>query len=733
MPACLERRAALHGDRTAVTFLSDESFVGNDEPLVLTYRQLWERSSGVAQLLQQSLGGANSVDERSGDPMDAPRVLLLYPAGIEFLIAFLGAQRAGCIPVPTAFPRPHREIPRLNSAARDCQPSALLTDQKTVATLNLDKLDPSVRSIPILTTDVSSELSASQPRPPLVADVSASRVELAGAPDAVALLQYTSGSTTDPKGVVVRQHNLMSNLESIRIGFGLEWPPHQALDGDARINVTVSWLPFYHDMGLIGGLLGSLYVGGHCVMLSPSAFLRQPIRWLETISRYRANVSGAPNFAYQLCVDRIPPNQTDSISLASWRLAFCGAEPIAARTLIDFENRFAGSGFSAGRFYPCYGLAEATLLVTGGDTPAGLAVLSVDRNAYQSGEIRLASGAADKPLHRSQKVDLVGCGRAVANTQLAVVDLESGTQIGEDRIGEIWVRGDGVTAGYWADARTNSGGMRRDVPLPTNDRFAAKLADGESGYFRTGDLGFIHDEQLYVTGRDKELVILRGRNLFPRDLESTAVDCVREAFRDSTVNAAAFSVPGVRSESLAIVVELPRTTEGTNLDDLARAIRRAVIDVHDVDPKHIWLVRPASIPLTTSGKVRRTQCRESFLADSIETKHRYDRSVFSEQAPIQFPTLPVQPSLGDQARVQDAIESWMVDWLVARAGVSPKEFCREKPISDFGLDSLTAVELSGETEDWTGVSLTPDVASRNPSVAKLSGYIANVYVANRGL
>ena len=339
LPQWIGRRAQRHGDRVAVTFIDDDRSEQS-----WTYGELWKRACSVAARLP-------NVDQ------PAPRGLLLFPPGIEFLAGFLGCQIAGWIPVPTCYPRAGREIPRLDSAATDCSPSAIIGDRATIDSIDPKKLCDVARSLPHVITDCD--------RGAVVFD-SVDPDSLSLDPNSLAMLQYTSGSTSDPKGVMVRHRNMMANLEAIRRGFHVQW------QGDDAANPAcgVFWLPFFHDMGLIGGILEPLYVGGRTVLMSPRSFLQRPIRWLQAITDYGAVISGAPNFAYQLCVDRISPDQTDKLDLSRWRIAFSGAEPILHRTLHDFASRFSACGFSSTAFYPCYGLAEATLLAAGGDGPA---------------------------------------------------------------------------------------------------------------------------------------------------------------------------------------------------------------------------------------------------------------------------------------------------------------------------------------------------------------------------
>ncbi|MGI9474535.1 MAG: AMP-binding protein [Rubripirellula sp.] len=672
------RRAQRHGERVAITFLRDD---GSEHSW--TYAELWQRSCELAARLPK-------VEQAN------PRGLLLFPPGIEFLAGFLGCQIAGWIPVPTCYPKAGRELARLDSAARDCTPSALIGDRESIEGLVDDRMDDASRDIPRVITDVESDHPASDWIDPesLPSDL-----------DGLALLQYTSGSTSEPKGVRVKHRNLMANLEAIRRGFHIDWQADDASDPDCG----VFWLPFFHDMGLIGGILEPLYVGGRTVLISPRSFLQRPVRWLKGISDYRAVISGAPNFAFQLCVDRISPEQTDALDLSRWRIAFSGAEPVLPRTLGDFSNRFSSCGFSPAAFHPCYGLAEASLLGACGDGPQEPTVLHVERESLGAGEIRIATDTRGRGIQ-----SIVSCGQVSFDNELLIVDPDTSTAVADDVVGEIWLRGSSISDGYW------------NRPEENQARFDAKLNGGSAGFCRTGDLGFLHEGHLYVTGRLKDVVIIGGRNLFPQDIETT----VRDEIGSEAGQCVVFAVEGVRSEALAIVAELPRKFSEDAYADLVRSIRRIVIEEHEVDPRHILLVRQATIPLTSSGKVQRSKCRERFDADEIKVKHRYDRSSASTQTPIGIPRLPTAPATSDRPLMLTAIESWMADWLVARAGVTPSDVDYDKPFAEYGLDSMTAVEMSGEIEDWSGVGLTPIVAWNHPTVKRLSAFIVDELIGS---
>ncbi|QDV60921.1 AMP-binding protein [Crateriforma conspicua] len=703
LPELIRRRAERTGDRTALVFVSDD-----DERFEWTYGDLWRRALETAARLPEPNSGALSDASASSDSANRissqgqpDRALLLFPPGLEFMAGFLGAQLAGFIPVPTAYPKPNRQMPRLDSAADDCRPTVLIGDAASLAGLDDNRLAPSARSIARVATDenVASNHGIAS------ADAPAFNPQHLPGADTVAFLQYTSGSTSEPKGVLVRHRNLIANLESIRRGFQIDWQD----DDVQRPDRGVFWLPFFHDMGLIGGILEPLYVGGTAVLMSPRAFLRRPIRWLELISEEKARISGAPNFAFQLAVDRVTPEQADNLDLSNWKTAFCGAEPIAPRTLSDFANRFEPCGFSRDAFYPCYGLAEATLLAAGGDGPSEPKTVTVHRGSLGQGK------AVVDPKGRGREfVKLVACGSAAYQTELVIVDPESRQPVESQVVGEIWIRGEGVTDGYW----------NRDEENET--QFRASLAQDDGRRFcRTGDLGFEFEGNLFITGRRKDVVVLRGRNHYPQDIEAT----VRELFAGESIQTAAFAVDAHRGEALIVVVELPRRDANVDHAGTVRRIRRAIVEAHEIDPTEVLLVRAATVPLTSSGKVQRLRCRQQFLDGDIKTKHHYRRAFAGEQS-VMLPDLPASPDGSDRNTVIQAIEAWLVEWLTVRAGVRPDDIELDKPFAEYGLDSMTAVEMSGEIEDWSGIELTPVLALNHPTVSRLSVYLADQWLGD---
>jgi acyl-CoA synthetase (AMP-forming)/AMP-acid ligase II len=401
----------------------------------------------------------------------------------------------------------------------------------------------------------------------------------------LAVLQYTSGSTGTPKGVMLGHRNLMHNLKMITDGF--------ELDADG---VGAFWLPTYHDMGLIGGILDPVYAGCTCVLMSPLAFLQKPIRWLRAITRYRVTISGGPNFAYDLCTQKVTDEQIEELDLSTWGLAFNGAEPIRSSTLEKFAERFAPAGFRAEALYPCYGMAESTLIITGGHKNEPPVARYFAGKALD--EHRIVPVEPDHPDARR----LIGCGHVLPVQQLRLVDPVSYRQLPEDRVGEIWVDSPSVGLGYWNN------------PGATQETFHAKLADSTSGtYLRTGDLGFLHEGELFVTGRLKDLIIVRGVNRYPQDIELT-VEQSSNHLQAGAVGC--FSVDLTGRERLIIVSEVERARL-KDWSDVVQAIRKNVTMEHDLPPDGVVLVRFGSIPKTSSGKIQRHACRDNFLNGSL--------------------------------------------------------------------------------------------------------------------
>ncbi|HEY1375409.1 MAG TPA: fatty acyl-AMP ligase, partial [Gemmataceae bacterium] len=546
----LLRRRALEGPGDAAyTFLAD----GEAERGAVTYGELDRQARALAATMQ-SYG------------LTGERALLLFPPGLEYVTALFGCLYAGVVAVPAYPPRRNRSVERFHTLLADARVAAVLTAPSVgPAVERLAEQVPGLPRVPRLITGRVAGAAADAWREPSLSD------------ETLALLQYTSGSTAAPRGVMLTHRNLLHNCHWIRQRF-----QHSP---DSR---GVIWLPPYHDMGLIGGILEALYLGAHCYLMSPVTVFSSPFAWLQAISRFRATTSGGPNFAYDLCVRKVTPEQRAALDLSCWKVAFSGAEPVRAETMDRFAAAFGPCGFRKDAFYPCYGLAEATLLVAGGRANTPPRTLVVRRAELEQNRVH--------PSHPGEAgcVTVVGCGQTLDDQDLAVVHPERSTRCPPGEIGEVWVAGPSVAKGYWGR------------PEESRQTFGARLADtGEGPYLRTGDLGFLQDGELYITGRLKDLIILRGRNLYPQDIEQTA-EASHTALQPGAV--AAFAVDEDGQERLVIAAEvIPRRQP--ELAAVADAVRRAVADEHEADLHAFVLLRPGGLPKTSSGKVRRRACR----------------------------------------------------------------------------------------------------------------------------
>jgi acyl carrier protein len=484
--------------------------------------------------------------------------------------------------------------------------------------------------------------------------------------------------------------NLLHNSSAIRQCF--------SAGDDSR---GVIWLPPYHDMGLIGGVLQPLYGGFPVVLMSPLAFLARPLRWLQAITRHRGTISGGPNFAYDLCVRKIGPAERATLDLGSWQLAFNGAEPIHPDTLDRFVTAFGPCGFRREAFYPCYGLAEGTLISSGGQHGRTPTVLSVAKEA-------LGGGQAIAPRADEAAQPLVSCGASIAGQELIVVDPERHVPVAAGRVGEIWLRGPSVARGYWQRGEE------------TAASFQARRADTDEGsYLRTGDLGFIVDGELYVTGRIKDLVIVRGRNLYPQDIERTAVAC-HAALRPGC--AAAFAVAAAGEEHLVIVLEADARVSFA-APALVEAIRRAVAEEHEVQAHAIVLVGPGGVPKTSSGKVQRRACRAQYLAGELTP---IAKSVLAEGvAPIELvvPSRAELLALSERRRAE-ALVAPLRAWVATLLGAPVAAIDVERPLTAYGFDSIRSVELTARLQEDLAVELSMALVLDGASVASLAARAA---------
>jgi amino acid adenylation domain-containing protein len=634
-------RSVAVGDpgRPAVSFLKD----GEREVRRLSYGELDQAARGVAAYIQESAGAG-------------ARVLLLFPSGLELVTALLGCLYARAVAVPSFPPTSRRSRVRSLAIAADARPQLALTTQALLGRVRAGLAGtPQLEGMEWLAVeDLEERWSARfMPEPP--------------APEMTALLQYTSGSTAAPRGVMVTHGNLLHNERMIQQAFR-----------QSAGSVIVGWLPLSHDMGLIGNVLQPLFVGAHTVLMPPSAFLERPVRWLRAIGRYRATTSGGPSFAYDLCVAKISPEERADLDLTSWDLAFTGAEPVRAETLSRFASTFAPCGFRAAAFFPCYGLAEATLFVSGS---ARREVLEASFDAAALERDR----AVEVPVGSEGSRRLVSCGIEGAGQRLAIVDPELRVEHPEGVVGEIWVRGPNVAQGYWQQ------------PELSALTFGAVLADtGEGPFLRTGDLGFRVLGELFVTGRLKDLVILRGRNLYPQDLELTVG---RSHAALGSGSGACFSVELDGEERLVVVHELEHGRE-TAADEAMRRIRRAIAEEHEALVHEIVLLRAGTIVKTTSGKIERHSVRAAYLAGSLKEAAR------SGAAPS------ASESLASEAGSEDPVAATLRRLAAGALEIDAGRIPLDRPLTELGLDSLAAVGLSHAIQRELGVVVASDTLLR---------------------
>jgi amino acid adenylation domain-containing protein len=639
----LSERAERSPHQLAYTFLAD----GEAESSSLTYGDLDRRARVIAAGLQ-----------RHGAPGE--RALLLYPPGLEFIAALFGCFYAGVVAVPLYPPRLKRADPRLAAVIRDARPALALT-----AAPILSKLAPSLRQEPSLSpltwvaTDDLPEASAEEWREPVLSG------------GQIAFLQYTSGSTSSPKGVMVSHEGLLHNEEMIRQVFGL-----------SEESVILSWLPLYHDMGLIGGALQPLYLGVHGILMPPAAFLQQPMRWLRAISRYRATASGGPDFAYGLCARRARPEDCEGLDLSSWKVAFNGAEPVRADTLDRFAEAFAPYGFRREAISPCYGLAEATLLVTGIDPGSGPSIEAFDVQALEQGRAR-------PPRQEGEARRLVSCGHPWAGQKVVIADPQTRVACAPGRVGEIWVSGPSVALGYWGQ------------PDRSEHDFQATLEGGGGPFLRTGDLGFLEGGELFVTGRIKDLLILRGRNLYPQDVELTA-ERSHPALRKGSN--AAFTLEADAGTRLVVAQEVDRHFRG-DLEPLAAAIRRAVAEEHEVHLSDVVFLQPQTIPKTSSGKIQRHACRAGYEAGTLSILGHSAQGERFETAGLEDLDRDGLTALAPEAR-EPAVLAFLRRQVGLLTGLSAERVDPRQPLISLGLDSLSSMELRNGLESRLGISLS---------------------------
>ena len=677
-------------DRSGFRGYAFESEADAGKVQTLNFAELDRRARGLAAVLQdQGLAGKTA--------------LLYYPAGLEFLVGLFGCLYAGTIAVPTNMSRARRADCRFAAIAADAGAAAVLTatafldHSERLTAGNLD-----LRALRWLDSSDVPEGYENRWRPPAI-----------GCDDPT-ILQYTSGSTGSPKGVILTHSCLLHNLQRMFEVLGLFT--------DAMV---VCWLPAFHDMGLIGNLLQAVSGDFRMHLMSPVSFLRDPLRWLQAITRERAFISGGPNFALELCVQRAartPPEELARLDLRSWQVAYIGAEPIAAGTFERFLQTFGPYGYQAKTFFPCYGLAEATLMVSGGPGRTVPRCLSFDAAALEAHRVV----RADDPAKGRQ---VVGCGQPLADMEVALVDPATGNRCAPGEIGEIWVHGPSVAAGYW------------QRPDETAETFAAVLPDKPGRhYLRTGDLGFLHEGELFVTGRLKELIIIRGRNFYPQDLEQAVQQEVRVgriANPSHGQPAAAFAIEDHIPPRLVLVQEVDRGYVPGQAGDLFRQVRQIIAEQFELELHDLVLIRSGTLPRSSSGKIRRGECQRRFLAQELKVVEHFSAPPVRLEPAGRISNPSCNESVGRISNPshngsngvhgvsERALIAWLSDRVAQHAQITAADVDVDRPFAAYGLDSVGMVAIANDLEKWLGRSLSPTLLYDAPTIVSLSRRLAS--------
>jgi acyl-CoA synthetase (AMP-forming)/AMP-acid ligase II/acyl carrier protein len=586
-------------------------------------------------------------------PYQGQRALLLFNSGMEFLEAFFACFYAGVTAVPAYPPRKNHNLGRLQALVADCAPSIILSADTVMALAKPiceEAFSAEANALPWLITNIIKDSDAAR------------YIDHYPAGPEIAFLQYTSGSTGKPKGVMVSHSNLMTNIRMAEKAFAL--PP---------LARCVSWLPLFHDMGLIGAVMTPIYWGSGSILMPPAAFLQKPLRWLKLIDELGKHTpigSLNPNFCYQLCVDTISDEDARKLDLSPWIFALNAAEPVRSSTVEAFFDKFGPAGFTREALSPSFGMAECTVLAT----------------CRQKGDELVTKRVSGHKIAENlfvEKTDgsmiFVSSGTNCEPQTLRIVNPETLEILPENHIGEIWLGGAHIAQGYWG------------LPELSENAFKAYTRDGEGPFMRTGDLGTLSEKQLFVTGRLKDLLIIRGRNHYPQDIEFTASNADTQLHLD---NAAAFTVDIDNQEKLVIVQEVDRTAmKNFDAASAAQNIRNAIAREHGIETHAIAFIRFASIPKTTSGKIQRRACKQLFLDNQLNLISLW-------QALQNTGKLPAKPVKTPDATSQNELEQWIVQWLAAKANVTPEQVPVDAAIDGLGLDSVDLVQLTGELSAW---------------------------------
>ncbi|MFC9996965.1 AMP-binding protein [Nocardia sp. NPDC127526] len=661
----MNARVKENGEDVAFIFLDDEG----READALTYRELDQRARALAYEL--------TCQVSPGD-----RALLLHPPGLDYVVAFYACLYAGIIGIPL-FPPQRSRMEHIGEVALDSRASIVISTSAVTNGMSDSPTGAYVETLPRIAGDTIGTTQNSLP-------------ETDRAASDIAYLQYTSGSTSTPKGVIVTHEMMLQQCAELAHTWGVD-----------SNSTVVSWLPHFHDFGQVSGVLMPVYAGIRAVLMAPATFVKNPIRWLSAVATYRGTHSGSPNFAFDLCVDKTDPAQRAELDLSSWRLISNGAEPVRKPTLDRFQETFTPHGLLPTALTPGYGLAEATLKVASGTPDAPYVSARFDNESLSRRRVTPGDG--------SPSTELVGCGAPVLPTEIAIVTPESGARAAAGEIGEIWVSGPIVAPGYWNRPQDGEAVFRARITGDGDDRT----------YLRTGDLGFVHEGELYICGRIKNLMIVNGVNYYLEDIEATVVNS-DESLRAGAV--LAFSVDRDGQESLVVAAE--HRAEDRDPEQLVAVIHDAVARQHGIAPGAIVLIVQGSVPRTTSGKLRRQRCRSDFLAGSLSEVYRWEATVSFETtaldaAAIETTTAETESAAGMpsmRALVQQGLLAATREWITDRLQGQPVDVSRS--LSELGLASLDQMTLHEHLESWSGKRFPPELMWDAPSLTAMTDAIA---------
>lgn len=656
----IKNRVRSTPDYTVFKFLTD----GVNEDGSLTYQIIETRAKAIGSAMQ-----------KIGKKGDA--VLLLFQPSIAYIESLYACFYSGFVAIPAYPPRRNRGIDRIYTIIEDSGTKICLISKQVYEDIQRNfKNDELFQRLQwIIYEDISDEIS-----------VEFDEVELT--PDDIALVQYTSGSTGQPKGVMISQRNLLYNSEYIRQTFDTR-----------KDSVGVHWLPLFHDMGLIGGLLHAAYTRGLNINMPPMAFLKNPLNFLKAIHKYKATIAGGPNFSYDYCIDKTTEEERRELDLSSMEVFFCGAEPIRKSTYDNFIDAFKVSKVNESQLYSCYGMAETTLIVTGGVRTDKPKYLNVDSYELSKGRVKVVE------INDSSSTSLVGSGHTWLETNIEIVNPTTLEKCNKDEVGEIWVSGPTVASGYW------------NKPEETKITFGATIADiNEGPFLRTGDLGFFHGKELFITGRIKDLIIIRGVNHYPNDIEFSIQTAIPEIRQNG---GAAFPISEDDTEKLVIVQEIERTAmRGGDHGSIIDRIREVITEEHEIDAHAIVLVRPGSIPMTSSGKIQHRQTKYEYLHGDLSIVASWESERITPAPEV--PTPRVEPT-------EAAIKEWVINWIVRNQNIKKENIDPDKNIMAYGVDSLAAVTLETEISKQFGFNWHISSFILNPTINKLAEEGMGIY------